>query len=50
MFKADPMNLRHRWTGVDVTAFTGKPRSEGMRQEDIAELVDWPKKAQAGRR
>ncbi|MEU4567037.1 hypothetical protein [Micromonospora sp. NPDC023956] len=50
MFKADLMNVRHRWHRVEPGAFAGKLRDEGMREEDIAELVDWLKKAQAGRR
>jgi len=50
MFKADLMNARHRWTGVDVKSFSAKLTAEGMRQEDIDELVDWLKKSQAGRR
>ncbi|MFI7511463.1 hypothetical protein ACIBSS_32105 [Micromonospora aurantiaca] len=50
MFKADLMNVRHRWNGVAPDALAGKLRSEGMREQDIVELVDWLKKAQAGRR
>ncbi|MFY1686579.1 hypothetical protein [Plantactinospora sp. WMMB782] len=50
MFKADLMNARSRWRGVAPEAFTAKLRQEGMREADIIELVDWLKKAQAGRR
>jgi hypothetical protein len=49
-FKADLMNARRRWHGVSPEAFAAKLRKEGMRGEDIAELIDWLKKAQAGRR
>lgn len=49
-FKADLMNARSRWIGVSAAAFAAKLRSEGMRDEDIAELLDWLRKAQAGRR
>ena len=50
MFKADLMNNTRRWTYVDVAAFKTRCLSEGMRGEDVAELVDWLKKRQAGRR
>lgn len=50
MFKADLMNARRRWVGVDPTAFAAKLRSEGMRDEDISELIGWLQKAHAGRR
>ena len=50
MFKADLMNLRHRWRSVDAVAFKSKCLAEGMRSEDVALLVDWLQKAQAGRR
>jgi hypothetical protein len=50
MFKADLMNARRRWHGVSPEKFAAKLRQEGMRGEDIAELIDWLKKAQAGRR
>jgi len=50
MFKADLMNARDRWHGVAPEAFAAKLRQEGVREEDILELVDWLKKAQAGRR
>jgi len=49
-FKADLMNARHRWRSVDPAAFAAKLRAEGMRREDIDELVDWLRKAQAGKR
>ena len=50
MFKADLMNLRHRWRAVDSVAFRCKCLAEGMRGEDVALLVGWLEKAQAGRR
>lgn len=49
-FKADLMNSKARWDRVDVEAFRAKCKAEGMRSEDYEELVDWLKKAQAGRR
>jgi hypothetical protein len=49
-FKADLMNARRRWVAVSPAAFAAKLREEGMRGEDIVELVDWLKKAQVGRR
>lgn len=49
-FKADLMNARHRWHGVSPDLFAAKLREEGMRGEDIAMLLEWLKKAQAGRR
>ncbi|WP_433530599.1 hypothetical protein ACQPYA_00105 [Micromonospora sp. CA-263727] len=49
-FKADLMNARDRWLGITPDAFVAKLRREGMREEDILELVDWLKRAQAGRR
>jgi hypothetical protein len=50
MFKADLMNVRHRWRSVDIAAFRSKCLSEGMRTEDTQLLVDWLAKAQSGRR
>lgn len=50
MFKADLMNARPRWHGVSPSAFAAKLRQEGMRAEDIAELMELLRKAQAGRR
>jgi hypothetical protein len=50
MFKADLMNLRHRWRSVDAVAFRAKCLAEGMRREDVSLLVEWLKKAQAGRK
>lgn len=50
MFKADLMNLRHRWRSVDSIAFRSKCLAEGMRAEDVGLLVGWLEKAQAGRR
>lgn len=49
-FKADLMNVRQRWHGIDPIVFAAKLRTEGMRDEDIAQLVEWLRKAQAGRR
>ncbi|THG33000.1 hypothetical protein [Naasia lichenicola] len=49
-FKADLMNVRERWQGVDVDAFRSRCLSEGMRTVDVDELVGWLQKAQAGRR
>lgn len=50
MFKADLMNARRRWTRVDPNAFANKLTAESMRYEDVAELIGWLRKAQAGRR
>lgn len=49
MFKADLMNVKQRWLPVDVAAFAAKLRKEGMREQDSSELVDWLRKAKAGR-
>lgn len=49
-FKADLMNSPERWRGVVPESFEAKLRSEGMREEDVAELVDWLRRAKAGRR
>ena len=49
-FKADLMHVRHRWTPVNTAAFRARCLREGMREEDVAELVDWLDKAKAGRR
>ena len=49
-FKADLMNARPRWCAVSPAFFAAKLRHEGMREEDVAELVDWLTRAQAGRR
>ncbi|WP_458117361.1 hypothetical protein [Arthrobacter sp. D2-10] len=49
-FKADLMNVRHRWTGVETTAFRERCLAEGMRGEDVDELADWLGKAKTGRR
>lgn len=38
-FKADLMNARQRWLRVDPTAFTATSRGEGMRDEDVSDLV-----------
>lgn len=50
MFKADLMNVRERWRHVDPLVFRTKCLREGMRPEDVEELMDWLKRAQAGRR
>jgi hypothetical protein len=49
-FKADLMNAKQRWHGVSPDAFGSRLRAEGMRGEDIAELVEWLRRAQSGRR
>lgn len=49
-FKADLINARQRWARVTPAVFAARLRTEGMREEDIAELVEWLVKAQAGRR
>lgn len=49
-FKADLMNARPRWRGVSPSSFAAKLKNEGMREEDVRELVDWLTRAQAGRR
>jgi len=49
-FKADLMNVSERWYRVDDAAFSAKLRNEGMREGDVGALVDWLRKAQAGRR
>lgn len=49
-FKADLMNTPERWRNVDAQLFRARCLSEGMRDIDVARLVDWLRKAQAGRR
>lgn len=48
--KADLMNALRRWHGVSPEAFAAKLCKEAMRGEDVAELVGWVRKTQAGRR
>lgn len=50
MMKADMMNVRHRWTGVDVKAFRQRCLDVGMTKKETAEMVDYLTRAQAGRR
>ncbi len=50
MMKADLMNVPQRWRTVDPASFGASLRSEGMREEDVAELLDYLTRAQAGRR
>lgn len=49
-FKADLINARSRWRGVSPTSLAAKLRHEGMREEDVKELIDCLTRAQAGRR
>lgn len=49
-FKADLMNVRHRWTRVETTAFRARCLAEGMRDEDVDDLAAWLGKAKEGRR
>lgn len=49
-FKADLMNARARWIGIDLDLFRRGCIEAGMRAVDVQELVDWLAKAQAGRR
>ncbi|MCF6746556.1 hypothetical protein E9529_20210 [Blastococcus sp. KM273128] len=50
MLKADLMNVRRRWLGVPVGDIAARCRSLGMREEDVAQIVELVKKAQSGRR
>ncbi|WP_297345468.1 hypothetical protein [Amnibacterium sp.] len=50
MFKADLRNLCERWRQVDPSAFWSKCLREGMRPDDVNELIGWLGRAQAGRR
>ena len=47
--KADLMNVRARWLQVSVTDIADRCRALGMRDEDVAEIVDLVKRAQEGR-
>ncbi|WP_374928609.1 hypothetical protein [Kytococcus sedentarius] len=49
-FKADLMVNPKRWRGVDPGAFRDTCLAEGMRAEDVDELVDYLRRAQDGRR
>lgn len=48
--KADLMNARRRWIGVPVEAIVAECRTLGMRDEDVREVADLVRRAQAGRR
>ncbi|WP_157936963.1 hypothetical protein [Geodermatophilus chilensis] len=48
--KADLMNVRRRWLGVPVGDVAAHCRSLGMREEDVAQIVELVKKTQSGRR
>lgn len=48
--KADLMNARRRWVGVAVADIAARCRSLGMREEDVAQIIDLVKRAQSGRR
>lgn len=50
MIKADMMNVRHRWLGIDVEAFRARCVRAGMTREETAEMVDYLRRTQAGRR
>lgn len=50
MVKADMMNVRHRWLDVDVEDFRRRCQQAGMDLGETAELVDYLRRAQAGRR
>ncbi|WP_330449848.1 hypothetical protein [Streptomyces anulatus] len=49
--KSDMMLVRHRWSPsrVSVDAFRSKCEGVGMSPEDVVEVVDWLRRAQAGR-
>jgi len=49
-FKADLMNVPHRWRGVSVQSVSVRCRELGMRPEDIHQIQELITKAQAGRR
>lgn len=50
--KADMMNVRARWRPSRVTpdALRDKCQAMGLRPEDVAAIVGWLEKVQAGRR
>lgn len=50
MMKADMMNVRRRWMGVDPKAFQAKCIDVGMTTKEAAEMVDYLKRTQDGRR
>lgn len=49
-FKADLMNVRRRWVGVDRSAFRAKCVEVGLTSQEADELTDYLARAQAGRR
>lgn len=50
MMKADMMNMRPRWLGVDVHAFRARCVRAGMTDKETAEMVDYLRRTQAGKR
>lgn len=50
MMKADMMNVRRRWLRVDVEAFRARCLQVGMTNKETAEMVDYLRRTQAGRR
>ncbi|MGG7466211.1 hypothetical protein [Plantibacter sp. YIM 135347] len=50
MLKADMMNVWQRWSRVDSSALAAKCRAVGLTQEETAEIIDWLKRRQQGRR
>lgn len=50
MMKADMMNVRHRWIGVNRQAFARRCRDVGMTPKETAKMVDYLKRTQEGRR
>jgi len=48
--KADLMNVRQRWLRVPVGDIAVRCRTLGMGEEDVAQITDLLRKAQAGRR
>lgn len=50
MFKADLMNATDRWLVIDPNVFKAACLREGMREVDAAELTDYLRRRQQGKR
>lgn len=50
MMKADMMNVRRRWLGIDVAEYRARCQSAGMTRKETDEMVDYLKRTQAGKR
>lgn len=50
MVKADMMNVRHRWIGIDPGIFRAECSRIGMTPKETAEMTDYLRRTQAGRK